>query len=136
MCDYSLHAVATRPAEVGEKLVASKFPETFTRGFTGIGDPAVAVCLRPGTELVFEQDVRSEGLFFRKKVGARLARFRQIDLEETHKHHDALEFSNGKIVLLTALVAGQIATVLQLPVDAQKLAAAKTPEPNLVTGTH
>jgi hypothetical protein len=30
-------------------------------------------------------------------------------------HHDALEFPDGKIVLLTALCEGQHATVLQLP---------------------
>jgi hypothetical protein len=33
----------------------------------------------------------------------------------TYQHHDALEFSNGAIVLVTALAAGQRATVLQLP---------------------
>jgi hypothetical protein len=27
MCDYSLHAVATRPAEVAETLVSTKFRE-------------------------------------------------------------------------------------------------------------
>jgi hypothetical protein len=30
-------------------------------------------------------------------------------------HHDALEFSDGQIVLLTLLYGGQRATVLQLP---------------------
>jgi hypothetical protein len=32
-----------------------------------------------------------------------------------HAHHDALEFPDGKIVLLTHLCKGQRATVLQLP---------------------
>jgi hypothetical protein len=31
-------------------------------------------------------------------------------------HHDALEFPNGRIVMLTLLREGQCATVLQLPV--------------------
>ena len=31
------------------------------------------------------------------------------------KHHDALEFPDGRIVLLTRLSEGQEATVLQLP---------------------
>jgi hypothetical protein len=48
MCGYSLHAVATRAAEVGEKLVSTKFRLTPTRGFAGIDSPDVAVCLRPG----------------------------------------------------------------------------------------
>jgi hypothetical protein len=30
-------------------------------------------------------------------------------------HHDALEFASGEIVLLTKLLRGQRATVLQLP---------------------
>ena len=115
MCDYSLHAVATRAAEVGEKLVSTKFRLTPTRGFAGIDSPDVAVCLRPGTELAFDNDVRTDGVMFRTNIGDRLARFRQIDTDKPHQHHDALEFSNGTIVLVTDLAAGQRATVLQLP---------------------
>ena len=115
MCDYSLHAVATRPAEVAETLVSTNFPSG-TRGFASPGNPRVAVCLRPGTEIAFENDVQTDGMMFRKKIiGDRLARFRQIDLNKPHRHHDALEFSNGTIVLVTDLAAGQRATVLQLP---------------------
>ena len=115
MCDYSLHAVASRPAEVAETLVSTKFRSTTTRGFANPENPTVAVCLRPGTEIAFETDVRMDGFLFRRKVGARLARFRQIGLHYAAQHHDALEFSNGTIVLVTDLAAGQRATVLQLP---------------------
>ena len=114
MCDYSLHAVATRPAEVAETLVSTNF-STGTHGFASPGDPKVAVCLRPGTEIAFENDVQTGGMMFRKNTGVRLARFRQIDLNKPYQHHDALEFSNGAIVLVTNLTAGQRATVLQLP---------------------
>jgi hypothetical protein len=117
MCDYSLHAVAFRPAEASEVLVSSKFPGTHTRGFTSPAEPTVAVCLRPGTEIAFEQNAVVQGAIFRWKVGATLARFRQIDLDKPAQHHDALEFSNGKIVKLTDLVLGQRARVLQLPAD-------------------
>jgi hypothetical protein len=127
MCDYSLHAVATRPAELAETLVSTKFQSTTTRGFAGADNPQVAVCLRPGTELAFENDVLAEGMLFRKKIGDRLARFRQINLNKPSHHHDALEFSNGAIVLLTDLVPGQRATVLQLPANPidEKLGARK-----------
>jgi hypothetical protein len=136
MCDYSLHAVATRPARVGEKLVSMRFLHTTTRGFADEKDPQVAVCLRPGTEIAFDKDVRSDGFLFRRKVGARLARFRQIDTDKVYQHHDALEFSNGKIVLLTDLVAGQTATVLQLPVSASAQPAEPEPaRPNIVAIT-
>jgi hypothetical protein len=85
-------------------------------GFASPDDPKVAVCLRPGTEIAFENDVQTHGMMFRKKnIDDRLARFRQIDLNKPHQHHDALEFSNGTIVLVTDLAAGQRATVLQLP---------------------
>jgi len=52
-------------------------------------------------------------------IGARLARFRKIEQNLTDTHHDALEFANGKIVLLTTLRVGQTATVLQLPAGAR-----------------
>src|SRR5258708_24246818 len=115
MCDYSLHAVATRPAEVADTLVSTKFQSTTTRDFASPDNPQVAVCLRPGTEIAFENDVQTDGMVFRKNIGDRLARFRQIGLNRPAQHHDALEFSNGAIVLVTDLVAGQRATVLQLP---------------------
>jgi hypothetical protein len=114
MCDYSLHAVATRPAEVAETLVSTNF-STGTHGFASPDDPQVAVCLCPGTEIAFENEVETGGMVFRKSVGDRLARFRQINLNRRYQHHDALEFSNGTIVLVTNLAAGQRATVLQLP---------------------
>ena len=102
MCDYSLHAVATRPAEVAETFVSTKF-STGTRGFASPDNPKVAVCLRPGTEIAFENDVQTGGMMFRKCLGDRLARFRQIALDKPYQHHDALEFSNGAIVLVSPI---------------------------------
>ena len=69
MCDYSLHAVATRPAEVAETLVSTSF-SIGTLGFASPDDPKVAVCLRPGTEIAFENDVQTDGMMFRKKTSA------------------------------------------------------------------
>ena len=118
MCDYSLQLVASRPAKIGDKLVTTKFNNSLTRGFTAVGEPQVAVCLLPGTEVAFEKEV--ECVFFsnwmpRKKLGGKVARFRQVKKEQPHVHHDALEFPDGQIVLLTQLCVGQQATVLQLP---------------------
>jgi hypothetical protein len=123
MCDYSLHSVLSRPARAGDHLVTSLFPGTTTRGFAAENAPTVAVCLLPGTELAFEHDVEWRrpffGLFQKKQPCGRLARFRQVNLERASQHHDAIEFPNGRIVLLTELRPGQHATVLQLPVVAQ-----------------
>ena len=60
MCDYSLELVRSRPAKVGDKIVSAGFPHTVSRGFASVEDPTVAVCLLPGTELAFEEDVRCE----------------------------------------------------------------------------
>ena len=90
MCDYSLHCVASRVAQAAETLMVTNFRGTSTRGFASPGDPTVAVCLRPGTEIAFEQEACREGLLFRKKIGHRVARFRQVELENPTVHHDAL----------------------------------------------
>jgi hypothetical protein len=116
MCDYSLDFVASRPAKVGDKLVTTKFKNSVTRGFAAVEEPTVAVCVLPGTEIAFEQEVEyCHSLLPNQKVAERLARFRQINLEQASVHHDALEFPDGKIILLARLCEGQHATVLQLP---------------------
>ena len=127
MCDYSLHAVATRPAKVAETLVSTCFRGTTTRGFASADDLTVAVCLRPGTEIAFETSAQTSGFIFRRNVRDRLARFRQVDLDKPDRHHDVLEFSNGKLVWVSDLRVGQKATVLQLPVDATRSRKAIAP---------
>jgi hypothetical protein len=47
-----------------------------------------------------------------------------VNKDEPWKHHDALEFPEGRIVLLTKLLAGQEATVLQLPAQPKTAAEA------------
>jgi len=118
MCDYSLELVASRPAKVGDQLVSTSFPHTITRGFVSVDDPSVAVCVLPGTELAFEAEVRCETgrLIPWRWFGHKVARFRQVNKGQSNAHHDALEFPDGSIVLLTQLCQGQHATVLQLPV--------------------
>ena len=131
MCDYSLQFVANRPAKVGDKLVSSQFVNSITRGFTEVGEPGVAVCLLPGTELVFDRNVECDhafGFFPNKKLRENAARFRQINLENPYQHHDALEFPSGQMVLLTRLCAGQHGTVLQLPAGAHPVEGANDGE--------
>jgi hypothetical protein len=116
MCDYSLENVASRAASKGEKLVSTRFPNAMTKGFAGVNDRTVAVCLRPGTELAFDRTVEFEkNCIETRRTKVKVATFRQVDLENRHTHHDALEFSDGQIVRLASLIPGQVATVLQLP---------------------
>ena len=120
MCDYSLHATASRPAKIADKLVTTSFISSSTRGFAAVGEPAVAVCLLPGTEVVFDREAEYDHVFGRLlpsrcKLGSNVARFRQVNLGDPNAHHDALEFPNGRTVLVTRLRPGQHATVIQLP---------------------
>ena len=116
MCDYSLHNVKSRPARVGDKLTTRTFG-TGTRGFCAPEDMSVAVCLLPGTELSFVEEVAGVRLWpWSKVVKHKTAIFRQVNQRNPRTHHDALEFPNGQIVLLTFMPEGLEATVLQLPV--------------------
>ena len=124
MCEYSLEFIAFRSARVGDKLLTIRFPHSLTFGFAQLEDPNVPVCLLPGTELAFEEEVerRHPLAWFSprlRKLDARVARFRQVNLDRPWAHHDALEFPDGRNVLLTQLCPGQRATVLQLPAQPQ-----------------
>jgi hypothetical protein len=111
---------------VGDKLVSTSFLNSCTRGFAAVGEPNVAVCLLPGTELAFERNVKCESAygFGYKQLPHKVARFRQINKEQRNVHHDALELPDGQIVLVTKLAGGQHATVLQLPASTREI----TPE--------
>ena len=125
MCDYSLELVRSRPAKVGDKLVTRDFG-TGTRGFAAADDPGLAVCVMPGTELAFTQEVACwpGGLlgWRMRTIDHQTAIFRQVN-KDKWAHHDALEFPDGRTELLTLLCEGQEATVLQLP--AQPMTAAE-----------
>jgi hypothetical protein len=120
MCDYSLHSVKSRPAKVGDKLITRDFG-TGTRGFAAPEDKNVAVCVLPGTELAFADDVQRLSArvwpWHKRTIEQKTAIFRQINKDRVAAHHDALEFPNGQIVLLTCLREGQEAIVLQLPAE-------------------
>ena len=117
MCEYSLEYLASRPAKVGDKLITTKFSRSLTRGFCAIGEPNVAVCLQPGTELAFEREIEAPSGFWMRprKLGAKLARFRRVNEACRTMHHDALELPGGQVVLLAKLCEAQHATVVQLP---------------------
>lgn len=129
MCDYSLHNVKSRPAQVGDKLTTRDFGSG-TRGFAAAENASVAVCVQPGTELSFAAEVRCTSFntfgWNKSRTSAyKTAIFRQVNKDKVATHHDALEFPDGEIVLLTLLREGQQATVLQLPADPNS--AAKAP---------
>ena len=131
MCDYSLHNVKSRAARVGDKLTTRNFG-TGTRGFAASEDADTAVCVLPGTELAFAREVACTASGFlglgARRMSHRTAIFRQVNKDQPRVHHDALEFPDGQTVLLTDLLKGQAATVLQLPAQPVTAAEAKAQE--------
>jgi hypothetical protein len=125
MCDYSLQNVKSRAARVGDKLTTRNFG-TGTRGFAAPEDPTTAVCVLPGTELAFSEEIAvgASGMSEPRKLVFNTAIFRQVDKDQPCRHHDAIEFPNGEMVLLTLLAEGQAATVLQLPAQPTNAAEA------------
>ena len=85
-----------RPAKVGDKLT-TRFFKSGTRDFCAPEDVSVAVCVLPGTELSFTDDVRRERMWPWSKgtIKHRTAIFSQVNKEVPSTHHDALEFPDG-----------------------------------------
>jgi hypothetical protein len=128
MCDYSLHHVMSTPAKVGDVLKSTSFSNSGTRGFCVAGQPAIAVCVLPGTELAFDSDIECDrlvGFLPHRKIAARVGRFRQVDPDNPYVHHDAIELPDGQIIMVTNLSEGQRVTVLQLPAVPQPEGEAK-----------
>jgi hypothetical protein len=99
------------------------------------------VCLLSGTEVAFEKEIEFERGFAilvrwkrEKAIGGKVARFRQINTDKPNVHHDALEFSNGEIVLVTRLYEGQHARVLQLPASPHSASGAEQARHAVVVG--
>jgi hypothetical protein len=138
MCDYSLHVVESRSARLGETLITTAFRGTSTRGLASECEPGVAVCLLPGTELAFADNVK----YYRRWIWSAVSKFRVgkfgvVAPDNPHRHHDAIEFPDGSTVLVTLLAEGQRVTVLQLPATSRdfeqmperRLAVAANPSP-------
>ena len=96
-------------------------------GFASESDPTTAVCMLPGTELAFVDNVRYDNRWiWPKTLDFRVGKFGQVDPHIPDRHHDAVEFHDGSYVLVTQLCEGQRVTVLQLPVREGQQEAKKT----------
>lgn len=131
MCDYSLELQTSRDAIAGDRLVTTAFPGSTTLGFAALDASGIAVCLKPGTEIAFDAPVGFTGLFRFLLQGrlqdAQAALFRHVNEDNPLLHHDALEFGNGQLVLLTHLQPGQRARVVQLPAPLQTVHVDRVP---------
>jgi hypothetical protein len=141
MCDYSLHAMASRLAVEGEQLVVHRFPTlslglaspsqlqalaetraaearhgfwSALRSLFSIEDvqPPTAVCIPPGARL-FLQDIPRH---LKKEFGVgsyEEVTFTQLSARP-NTYRDAVRFSNGREVLLQRLEPGQRVSVVCL----------------------
>ena len=129
--------MATRPAQVGETLITTTFRGTSTRGFASEREPDVAVCMLPGTELAFADNVKYDSRWiWTRQVNFKVGKFGVIDKHIPDRHHDAIEFPDGSHVLVTLLCEGQRASVLQLPVTQSPVVRtpeASTPSPRRIS---
>jgi hypothetical protein len=138
LCDYSLQSVKSRAAAVDDKLVTSSFSGTASRGFASVNDPETAICVLPGTEIAFDEPIKVTTSVYVvdsdvREHGHKVARFRQVEVDNKLTHHDAIELPDGTILKLHNLVPGQVATVLQLPAAPKTEEEAKTQERVAVT---
>jgi hypothetical protein len=113
MCDYSLEAYRSRPAQLGERYETHRF-ESYSVGFIAPGDPSTAVCMACDTKLriegIPERVQRVHGVTAKEDVT-----FTRLD---DGPHHDGVRFPNGAEVPLQELgpgVSGCIYDELQLP---------------------
>jgi hypothetical protein len=119
MCDYSPQGIKTRPAKVGDRLMTRDFG-TGTQGFAASEDVRLAACVLAGTELAFAHKVERLPIKlwpWHDAIEHKTAILRQINKDKLAAHHDALEFLDGHIVLLSSLREGQQTTILQLSAE-------------------
>ena len=101
MCDYSLEAYRSRPAQLGERYETHRF-ESYSVGFVAPGDPSTAVCMECDMKL------RLEGIPERVQRAKRLLANEDVTFARIEKgvHHDGVRFGNGAEVTLQELGPG------------------------------
>ena len=101
MCDYSLEAYQSRPAQLGERYETHRF-ESYSIGFVAPGDPSTAVCMECDMKL------RLEGIPERVQRTKRVSANEDVTFTRIEKgvHHDGVRFGNGAEVTLQELGPG------------------------------
>jgi hypothetical protein len=125
--------VAPRPSVMRSPDRYPRHRIRLAASFSAPENKYVAVCLLPGTELSFANEVKRIRLWPWNSgtIKHKTAIFREINQGIPRAHHDALEFPDGQIVLLTLLQEGQQATVLQLPATHERAKAAEPDKANV-----
>lgn len=112
MCDYSLEAYRTQPAEKGEKYVLDRFPSG-SMGFTAQAGCGTAACIPADTKLQLDGINDAVQLSFGLKPRETVTMTRL----DGYTYRDAVRFENGRELLLQSLNPGVTATVLAFVAD-------------------
>jgi hypothetical protein len=107
MCDYSLEAYRSRPAEIGEKFTLERFPSG-SMGFTAGPICDLAICVPADARL------RLEGIGETVQQAYGVGPIEEVVMTrlEGGPYKDAVRFSNGKEVLLQRLDRGLTASIV------------------------
>ena len=122
MCDFSLEAYRSRPAEEGEKLTLERFPSG-SMGFTTGPSCDLAVCVPADTHLLLQ----GIGETVREACGVGSIEEVVMTRLEGGPYKDAVRFSNGTAILLQKLDRGLAAVIVGFPEHRTDPAAAATP---------
>lgn len=129
MCDYSLNLVKNRRANIGDIIVTQPFWGG-TQGFADTKDKEVAICLRPGDKIIFDEPVGIMSIFkrFNKHIATEAeyvyVTSKRKDRQYGRKqyHHDSLKIG-WFTYEINSLKPGLIATVISMEsVDRSKKA--------------
>jgi hypothetical protein len=131
LCDYSLEAYKSQDAEVGAKYKLHRFPSgTFGLQVEGTANEygcGTAACLKEGSRLLVSGIASTcpagEGMGPVEEVI-----FVKVDKDANTRHHDAVRFSNDRIVTLQSLGAGAEITLLSLPEEKLEQPHVEAPE--------
>ena len=121
MCDYSLEAYRSRPAEEGEKLTLERF-SSGSMGFTTGPACDLAVCVPAESHLLLQGIGDTARASY--GVGA-VEEVVMTRLLEGGPYKDAVRFSNGVEILLQRLDPGLVAVVVGSPEAQPRPAAAE-----------
>ena len=113
MCDYSLEAYRSRPAQRGERYETHQFP-SYSIGFIAPGDRSTAICMACDTKL------RLEGIPERVQRAKAVSANEDVTFTRLEKglHYDGVRFANGTEVTLQDLgpgVRGYLCDALSSP---------------------
>ena len=101
MCDYSLEAYRSRPAQLGERYETHQF-QSYSIGFIAPGDPSTAICM------ACDMKLRLEGIPERIQTGKAVSANEDVTFIRLEKgpHQDGVRFANGAEVMLQQLGVG------------------------------